>query len=174
MYHSCIISKRNKFFLRAFNGIVQVSLYHDMYTCTIRYCALVNCTPSQSVGLFFKCALFQCWVSLCIPFTNSLIYRYFIMIVAIIIIEISMAILLILISIFRLSATRWLWFCRYAPSPGCFCPWTFSLNIGLSMLHSVSIISCMEYLHFNAKLAIHRIFNQHPLMNASGQMGRYW
>ena len=42
----------------------------------IWYCALVSCTPSQSIGLCFGCALFWCWVSLCVLLTNSLITFY--------------------------------------------------------------------------------------------------
>ena len=37
------------------------------------------CTPSQSIGPFLGCALLWCWVSLCVPMTNSLIECYFIM-----------------------------------------------------------------------------------------------
>ena len=36
-------------------------------------CALVTCTPPHSIGLVLGCALFWCWVSLCSPFTISLI-----------------------------------------------------------------------------------------------------
>ena len=33
-----------------------------------------------------------------------------------------------------------------AQLPGCFCPWTFSLNIGLSMFHLDSCMSCLHSL----------------------------
>ena len=51
-----------------------------------------------------------------------------------------MAILCNLKNTFRLSVTKYLWFCKCAP-PGCFCPWAFLLNIGLNMLPSDSFIS---------------------------------
>ena len=38
----------------------------------MRHCALVSCTPSQSIGLVLGHALFWYWVSSCIPFSNSL------------------------------------------------------------------------------------------------------
>ena len=33
-----------------------------------------------------------------------------------------------------------------AQLPGCFCPWTFSLNIGLNMFHLDSFMSCLHSL----------------------------
>ena len=81
--------------------------------------ALVSCTPSQSEGLVLGCALFWCWVLLCVPFTNSLIEFNFIMIV-VTVNGIFVAILFILNYIFRLSVL-----CKCAP------PWMFpSLEIG--------------------------------------------
>ena len=93
-----------------FNCIVQDPSYHNMDIGTMWHCSLVSCTPSQSIGRFFGCALFClfcCWVSPCAPFTISLIEFYFIVIFIIIVltvIEIFMAILLILNYTFRLSA----------------------------------------------------------------------
>ena len=58
------------------------SLYYNMDIGTMWHCALVSRTPSQSIGLFFRCALFWCWVPLCVPFTNSLIVCHFIMMFA--------------------------------------------------------------------------------------------
>ena len=66
-----------------FNCIVQDSLYHDMDIGTMCHCALVSCTPSQSIGVVLGYVLFWCWVSLGVHFTNSLIEFYFIMIVVI-------------------------------------------------------------------------------------------
>ena len=60
--------------------------------------------PSQSIGLVLGCALFWCWVSLCVPFTHSLLECSFIMMVATII-GIFMAILFILNYTLRLSVT---------------------------------------------------------------------
>ena len=61
-------------------------------------------------------------------FTNSLIEFYFIMIF----IMINVSIIGILMAIFTL--------------PGCFRPWTFSLNIGLNMLNSDALMSCLHSL----------------------------
>ena len=96
--------------------------------------------PSQPIGLFGVCALFCCWVSLCIP---------------------------LLISWYSAISSRWLGFLcpfySFWPThlgflklgssgsatthlPGCFCPWTFSLNIGLNMSPSDSFMSCLDSL----------------------------
>ena len=77
------------------------------------HCALISFTPSHYMGLDIWCPLFWCWVSLCVPFTNCLTERYFIMTVATII-GIFMAILLFLIYTSRLFVTRSFWFCKYA------------------------------------------------------------
>ena len=97
-----------------------LKLIHDatirsMYVGTMWHCALVSCTPSQCLGLIFGWVLFWCLVSLCVPFINSLIECYFIMMVATII-GTFMAILSILIYTVGLFVTRQFWFCRYAPS----------------------------------------------------------
>ena len=63
---------------------------------------------------------------------------YFILMV-VTIIGIFMAILLILICIIGRSA-------KDTNLSGCFCPWTFSLNIGLNMLPSDSFLSCLDSL----------------------------
>ena len=57
-----------------FNCILQDYLYYNMDRGTMIHCALDSCTPSQSKW----CALFWCWVSLCVLFTNSFIECYFI------------------------------------------------------------------------------------------------
>ena len=73
-----------------------------------------SAAPHVSVrDCFGVCALFWCWVSLCVPYTNSLMKFYFIMIV-VIIIEIVIAILFILNYTFRLSTTTQFWFCKCA------------------------------------------------------------
>ena len=55
-----------------FNWIVQDSLYYNMAIDTMRHCPMVRCIPSHfSIGLDFWCALFLCWESLCVLFTNS-------------------------------------------------------------------------------------------------------
>ena len=172
MYYSCVLSNRNKLFRRdiyipkvavamkvcqvicycsspllgfkrIFQCILQCSLYHNIDIGTKWHCALVSCTPSQSMGLVLGCGLFWHWVSWCVPFTNSLIEFYFIMMVVIIIV-IFMAILFILNYTFRLfvstsgSANVHL--------PGFLHPWTFSLNIGLNMLPSDSFMSFLDSL----------------------------
>ena len=103
-----------------FNCIIKYSLYHYMDIGNTWHCALVDCTPSQSIGLVFVPALFCCWVSLCIPFTRSLIEFYFIMIV-VTIIDIFIAIIVILNYTLRLSVTKYFWLCKCAP-PGMFPP----------------------------------------------------
>ena len=100
-----------------FNCIVQDSLYHDMDIGTMCDCALVSCTPSQLKGLVLGCAFFWCWASLYAPFTVSLIDFPLIMIFIIIIVTIIgmfMAILFIMKYSFRLSVTKWFWFCECA------------------------------------------------------------
>ena len=65
---------------RTFSCIVQYSIYLNMDIGTMWHCTLVSSTQSQSIGLFFGCALSWCWVSLGAPVIISLIYFYFIMI----------------------------------------------------------------------------------------------
>ena len=55
-----------------------------------------------------------CFVSSCVPFTNSLLECYFIMMVATMT-RIYMTILLTLIYTLMISVTNYFWFCRYAP-----------------------------------------------------------
>ena len=86
-----------------FNCKFRYSWYYDMDIDTMWHCALISWP--QSIALVLWCALFWCWVSICVPFTNSLIQCYFIMIVATII-GICMAILFILNYIFELSVAR--------------------------------------------------------------------
>ena len=111
------------------------------------YSALVSSTPSQSIGLVLGCA-FWCWVSLGAPFTISLIEFYFIMIfimIVVTIIGISYSHSLLLN--YTLGS---LWLSSpgsvNAQLPGCFRPWTFSLNIGLNLLTSDSLMSCLHFL----------------------------
>ena len=80
------------------NCVFQDSLYHNMYIGTMWHCALVSCIPSQFIGLVLGCGLSWCWVSLCAPFTISLIEFYLVMIFVrrvVTITEIFMAILFI-------------------------------------------------------------------------------
>ena len=98
---SCLVS--NVYF----NCIVQDSLYHNMDIGTIWHRALVICTPSQSIGLFWgvHCSGAPVTALLCAPFTISLIEFYFIMIfirIGVTIIGIFMAIFFILNNMFRL------------------------------------------------------------------------
>ena len=89
---------------------------------TIWHCALVSCTPSLSIRLFFGCALFPCWLSLCAPFTISLIEFYFIMIFTMTVVTVTrifMSILFIFKDIFRLSVIKYLRLCQ------CTTPWMF-------------------------------------------------
>ena len=103
-----------------FSCIVQDSLYHNMDIGTMWHCALFSCTSSQSVGLVLESVLFWCWVSLCVPITNSLIEIYFIMIVVTIIENfIFHFIIYILNYMFRFSVTEQFWFGKCAP------PWMF-------------------------------------------------
>ena len=122
------------FFKCTFSCIVQYSLYHniDRYNVTLYIGQQLPITICRTV---FGCALFWCWVSLGAPVTISLIEFYFIMIFIMIVVTI--------IGIFM--ATNY--FLNYtldflylsssgsanAQLPGCFRPWTFSLNIGLNM-----------------------------------------
>ena len=99
---SCLVSNVH------FSCIVQDSLYHTMGIGTMWHCALASCASLQSIGLFFGCALFWCWMSLCAHFTISSTEFYFIMIFIMIIVtitEIFMANLFILNYTFRLFVT---------------------------------------------------------------------
>ena len=85
-----------------------------------------------------------CWVSLCVPFTNSLIEFNFIMRVVTII---------GILWPFFLFWTTCLGFLQLSSSgsanahiPGCFRTWTFPLNIGLNMLPSGSFMPCLDSL----------------------------
>ena len=75
--------------------------------------------PITVLGRVFGCELFWCWVSLCTPFTISLIEFCFIMIFMIVvtIIGIFMTILFIL-GLLQLSISGW----TNAQLPGCFAP----------------------------------------------------
>ena len=118
---------------------------------TMWHCALVSCTPPQSIGLVFGCAPFWCWVSLCVTFTSPLIGCYFIMMVTTVmyVFLYSYGILLPLYA-FWTTILCFLKLCSLGSAtthlPGYFCPWTFSLNIGLNMLPPDSCMSCLDYL----------------------------
>ena len=132
----------------AFSCIVQYSLYHNMDIGNMWHCILVSSTPSQSIGLFFGCALVCCWVSSGAPVTISLIEFYFIMIstmIVVIIVGIFMAINYFLnytLGFLYLSTSG----SANAQLPGCFSPWTFPLDIELNMLPLGSFMSCLHSL----------------------------
>ena len=121
------------------------SLYYLMDIGTMWHYAFVSCTPTQSIGLFWGCALLWCWMPLCPSFTNSAITCYSIMIVAINICNSYVYCYsfwptylgFLKLGSFR-SATTHL--------PGCFCPLTLFLNIGLNMLPSDSFMTCLDSL----------------------------
>ena len=128
------------------NCIVQYSLNQNMDIGTMWHCTLVSSTPLYYIGLVLGCALFWCWVSLGAPFTISLIEFYFIMIfimIAVTIVGIFMAINYFLdytLGFLYLSSSG----SANAQLPGCFRPWTLSLNIGLNMLPLDSFMSCLH------------------------------
>ena len=100
---------------------------------TIWHCALVSCTPSQSmwlvlgyVGGLFTVILIEC---------------YFIMIFIMIVGNI-IGIFYGHSLLFELSSSG----SANAQLPGCFRPWTFFLNIGLNMLPSGSFMSGLHSL----------------------------
>ena len=99
-------------------------------------------TSSQSIVLCFRCLLVWYWVSLCVPFTISLIAFYFIMTI-VSIIAIFTAILFILNCTFRVSARNSSGSAN-AHLPGSFRPRTLPLNIGLNMLPSNSFMSSLD------------------------------
>ena len=102
----------------------------------------------------FVCALFWGWMSFGAPLTISLIEFYFVMIfimIVVTIIGIFMAINYFLNNLnntlgflYRSSSNS-----ANAQLPGCFRPWTFSLNIRLSMLPLDSFMSCYSSLFMN-------------------------
>ena len=131
--HFCYKKVHCGTFILCIVGFVRFVIYYNFDTGTMWHWAFVSCSPSQTVRLFFWCALSWRWVSLCVPFTNSLIEGYFIMVVA--------TIVGMLCPFYLLWPTH-LGFLKLGSSdyatthlPGCFCPWTFFLNIGLDMLH---------------------------------------
>ena len=73
--------------------------------CTQECYSVFMLYSSWAFLTFTGCALFWCWVSFCVPVTNSLIEFYFIMII-VIIIGIFMAIIFILNNTFRLSESK--------------------------------------------------------------------
>ena len=79
-----------------------ISWYGYRYHVTLCIGQLHPITVYKTV---FVCALFWCWVSSCIPFTNSLIEFYFIKIIGTVI-GIFMAIIFILNLTLRLSMTK--------------------------------------------------------------------
>ena len=71
--------------------------------------------PITVYRIVLGCALFWCWVSLCAPFTLSLIDLYFVMIFIVIIvtiIAIFIANILIFNYTFRFSVSKWIGFCE--------------------------------------------------------------
>ena len=134
-------------FKRIYSCIVQYSLYHDMDICTMCHFTLVSSTPSQSIGLFFGRALVWCWVSLGALFTISFIEFYFIMIFIMIVTIIG---IFMVINDFLNYTSRFLYLSNFgsanAQLPGYFCPWNFSLNIGLNMLPLDSFMLCLHSL----------------------------
>ena len=91
---------------------------------TMSHCALVSCTASQSVGLFFGCMLLWWRMPLCAPFTIFLIEFYFISIFIMIVVTIIWNFKVILFTwnyTFRLSVSKYFWFCKCA-TPCMFSP----------------------------------------------------
>ena len=131
-----------------FNCSVQYSLYYIIDIGTMWHCTLVSSNPSQTIELVLGCALFWCWLSLGAPVKISLIEFYFIMIFIMIvvnIIRIFMAIIYLLnysLDFRYLSSSG----SANAELPGCFRPWTFSLNIGLNMIPLDAFMSCLHSL----------------------------
>ena len=127
-----------------FSCIVQYSPYHNMDIGTMWHCTLISSTQSQSMGLVFGCALVWCWMSLGAPFTISLIKLYFNMIFIMIVVTITRIIMAInyTLGFLYLSSSG----SADAQLPGCFRPWTFSLNIGLNMFPLDSFMSCLPSL----------------------------
>ena len=123
-------------------------LYHNMIIGTMWHYALVSSTPSQSIGQVLGCALFWCWVSLGAPVTISLIELYFNMIFIMTIVTIIGVFMAInyfsnyTLGFLYLSSSG----SANAHLPGCFRPWTFSLNIELNMLPLDSFMSCLHSL----------------------------
>ena len=137
----------NKLFLRdIYTPIVGVGndgVLDDMILLFIISCLVPN--------VCFHCIIQDSWMcvvlvlsAICVPFTNSSVEFYFILRV-VTIVRIFMAILFILNYMFRLSSLS-----NYNSAntylPGCFCSWTFLLNIGLNMLPLDSFVSCLDSL----------------------------
>ena len=99
-------------------------------------------------GTLLGCALFWCWVLLGALVTISLIEFYFFMIFIMIVVTIFG--IFMVINYFLKYILCFLYLSSSAPAnaqlPRCFCPWTFSLNIGLNMLPLDSFMSCLHSL----------------------------
>ena len=78
---------------------------HNMNIGTIWHCASVSCDLPRSIGLILGCVLFRCWMSLCVPFINSLI-KFYSVVIVVTIIGIFTAIIFILNYTFRLSESE--------------------------------------------------------------------
>ena len=110
----------------------------------IWHCVLVSCIPSQSIGLFLGCGLFWCWVSLCvrllIPWYSSISSWW---------LRLSLEFFWPFYQ-FWTTHFDFLWPGTSGSATthllGFFCPWTFSLLIGLNMLPSDSFMSCLDFL----------------------------
>ena len=102
-----------------------VSNRHMVPIGTIWHCTLVSLTPSQSIGLVFVCALF-------------------------IVIVLTVIGIFMTIDYFLNYTLRFLYLSSFgsanAQLSGYFRPWTFSLNIGLSMFPLDSFMSCLQSL----------------------------
>ena len=125
-----------------YDFMAHCTLCYDMDIGTMWHCALASCVTSQSFGLVYGRALFLYWVSICVPFTNSLATGYSIMVLAIII-RMFMSMALVLIYIFRFYWIMSLSFCNYAP-PRMFLllEILFEYWIEHGMLPSGSFLSC--------------------------------
>ena len=94
----------------------------------------------------FACALFWCWVPLCVLFTNSWLACYSIMMVATVdgIYVNCCSFWPTYLDFLKISC-----FCSATMHLAeCFCPWTLSLSIGLDMLTSDFFVSCVDYFWF--------------------------
>ena len=111
----------------------------DAYFMTIQH-------PITVYRTVWGCTLFWCWASLGTPVTISLIKFDFIMLFIMLIVTIIR--FFMAINYFLNYILGFLYLNIFgsanAQFPGCFHPWTFSLNIGLNMLPLDSFMSCLN------------------------------
>ena len=133
----CLVSKVH------FNCVVQDSLYHDMDIGIMWHCVLVSCTPSQSIGLVLGCALMLSVIMYYFSnFLDRVLFHHEFHHDSCDCYWIFMSILFSWNHTFKLSVTKYFWFCK------CATPWMFPhLDILLEywIEHVTLVLLCVTF-----------------------------